>query len=263
MNILHGKKFIIFGFASKRSIAYGICEAIAKLGGSSILCVQNEKLAEKAKMLPEALNIIDVFCADLGDDTQIEQVTQQIAHQYAPLDGIIHSVAYAPKEELAGHITDAISRDGFLCAQHISVYSFISLAKHAKHLMPNGGSMVCLSYIGANRAFPGYNIMGLAKASLESAVKYLALDLGKHQIRVNAISAGSIRTIAANAVEGFKELHEHNAKINPLSKSTTIEEVGDACAFLVSDLSRAITGDTLYVDNGFHAIGMHNKQEAP
>ena len=256
--LLTGKKLLIFGFASTRSIAWGIALSAAKHGAELILCCANEKLAAKANLACTDANLknTSIYTLDVSDEKLTQQVLQDIHQDHPAIDGIIHAIAYAPRESLQGNITDNITAEGFMNSLNISVYSFLNIAKMAPSMMPHGGAMLTLSYIGANQAMPGYNIMGLAKASLESSVRYLAMDLGKHKIRVNGISAGPIRTLAAAAISDFRSMLAFSEKNAPLAGETTIAEVGDCAVYLTSDLSRGTTGDIIYVDHGYHATGM-------
>ena len=254
--ILQDRTILIMGYASKRSIAYGIATSANQQGAKLIICCANEKLSEKAKSDFETLNHVDIYTLNVENEEHIHQILENIHQKHPIIDGIVHAIAYADRTALQGDLTDHLKSTHFSEAQHISVYSLISVAKLAPKLMPNGGSILTLSYIGSQKAMPGYNVMGIAKASLEATVRYLALDLGKHHIRVNAISAGPIRTLAASAIGNFRDMLRANEQACPISGNVTIEEVGDSSVFFLSPLSRGITGDILYVDHGFHACTM-------
>ena len=258
--LLTGKKILIFGFASTRSIAWGITQSVVKQGAEVVLCCASEKLSSKAQLACQDIGLpnTDVFTLDVSDELGTQQVLTDIHAQHPVIHCMVHAIAYAPRESLHGSITENITAQGFMNSLNVSVYSFLNIAKMAPKMMPDGGSMLTLSYIGANQAMPGYNIMGLAKASLESSVRYLALDLGKHKIRVNGISAGPIRTLAAAAISDFRDMLSFTEKNAPLAGETSIAEVGDCAAYLASDLSRGTTGDIIYVDHGYHAVGMLN-----
>ena len=224
--LLSGKKILVLGFASKRSIAFGIACSLAEHGAEIVLSVANDKLAQRAKLDCEHIPDLSIYTLDVSEEKNIENAMQAIHKDHPIIDGIVHAVAYAPKESLQGHITDNLTSEGFHSSLNISVYSFLKIAKFAPQLMPNGGSMCALSYIGANQAFPGYNLMGIAKASLEASIRYLALDMGKYQIRVNGISAGPIRTLASSAIGDFRNMLDHSdyGRIDPLARRAA--EVG-------------------------------------
>lgn len=257
MGFLNGKRALIVGLASNRSIAWGIARSMHREGAALAFGYQGEKLAGRARDLAAELDSTAVFECDVGDDDAIERLVQGARDALGGLDILVHSVGFAPREALAGGFTESTSREAWRIAQDISAYSLVALTRAARPFLADaGGSVLTLSYLGAVRALPNYNVMGPAKASLEAAVRFLAQDLGSEGIRVNAISAGPIKTLAAAGIAGFRRMLEHVAKTAPLGRSVSAEEVGDAAAFLCSDLARGITGETLYVDAGYHTIGM-------
>ena len=257
MGFLSGKRALIVGVASDRSIAWGIAEAMHRQGAELAFTYQNEKLLSRVQKIAQRTGSPIVVPCDVSSDEQIQSVFDAIARQWDGLDIIVHSVAYAPREELAGTYIDSVTRDGFRIAHEISSYSLTALAKAGKPMMQGrAGAIITLSYLGAVRSIPSYNVMGLAKASLEANVRFLAADLGPQGIRVNAISAGPIKTLAAAGVSGFRKMLTQVAAATPLRRNVTTDEVGNAAAFLCSDLASGITGEVLYVDAGYSHVGM-------
>ena len=257
MGFLQGKRTLIVGLASNRSIAWGIAQAMHREGAELAFTYQNEKLENRvAKMASELGSEIVVPC-DVSSDEEIDKVFDHLDNYWDGLDIIIHSVAFAPRAELEGDYLDSVTRDGFRLAHEISSYSFAALAKAGVRMMEGrNGAMLTLSYLGAARAMPSYNVMGLAKASLEANVRYMSQCLGPDGIRVNAISAGPIKTLAAAGINNFRKMLNEVEKTAPLRRNVTIEEVGNAAAFLCSDLASGITGEITYVDSGYNIIGM-------
>ena len=258
MGFLTGKRVLIFGVASNRSIAWGIAKAMHREGADLAFAYMGERLRERVEKLAGELDSDIVVPCDVENDDEIEAVFEHLDDYWDYLDIIVHSVAFAPKEMLEGDYLDNITRDGFNTAHDISSYSLAAIAKAGRHMMQNRGdaSIITMSYLGAVRAFPGYNVMGLAKASLEANVRYLAHSLGGEGIRVNAISAGPIKTLAAKGITGFNKIIEHVEQSSPLHRNITIDEVGNASAFLCSPLASGITGEVLYVDAGYHTAGL-------
>ncbi len=257
MGFLQGKRALIVGIASNRSIAWGIAEAMHREGAELAFTYQNEKLKPRVEKIAAECGSNIVLPCDVVDDSQIEDVFEQLGKHWDGLDSIVHSVAFAPKEQLEGDYLDNATREGFSTAHDISCYSLTALAKGGRRMMQGrNGSILTLSYLGAIRAVPNYNIMGLAKASLEANVRYLSYSLGPEGTRVNAISAGPIRTLAAAGISDFRKMLDHVASNAPLRRNVTIQEVGNAAAFLCSDLASGITGEITYVDSGFNTIGM-------
>jgi enoyl-[acyl-carrier protein] reductase I len=257
MGFLEGKRALIVGLASNRSIAWGVAQAMRSQGAELAFTYQNDKLRERVeKMAAEVDSDITLQC-DVGDDKEIEHVFEHLDDFWDHLDIIVHSVAYAPREALEGDYLDAVTRESFLTAHEISSYSFAALAKAGRNMMEGrDGALITMSYLGAERAMPNYNVMGLAKASLEANVRYMASSLGPDGIRVNAISAGPIKTLAAAGISDFRSMLNHVENNAPLRRNITTEDVGNAAAFLCSDLAAGITGEIVYVDSGYNTIGM-------
>jgi len=257
MGFLNGKRALIVGLASNRSIAWGIAKAMHREGAILAFTYQNEKLAGRVeKMAAECNSTLCIPC-DVGSDDEIASAFQALGEQWDGLDIIVHSVAYAPANQLDGDYLDCVTRDGFRVAHDISSYSFAALAKAGRPMMQGrDAALLTLSYLGAVQSVPNYNVMGLAKASLEANVRYLAQSLGPQGIRVNAISAGPIRTLAASGISNFRKMLDKFAGTAPLRRNVTIEDVGNAAAFLCSDLAAGITGEITYVDGGYNTIGM-------
>lgn len=257
MGFLENKKALIVGIASNKSIAYGVARAMHREGAELALTFQGEKLKKRVDAAAEEFGSDIVLPLDVSSDEQIEEVFEELGKRWDGIDIIVHSVGFAPREQLEGTFVDAVTRDGFRIAHDISAYSFAALAKAGRQLMTGrNGALLTMSYLGAVRTVPNYNVMGVAKASLEATTRYLADSLGPDGIRVNAISAGPIRTLAASGISGFKGMLAEAEQKNPLRRNVTIDEVGNAAAFLCSDLASGITGDVLYVDSGYHILGV-------
>lgn len=257
MGFLQGKRALIVGVASDRSIAWGVAQAMHREGAELAFTFQGEKLQGRVEKLAGEVGSSLVFPCDVSSDEQIDAVFASLGEHWDGLDIIVHSVAFAPREELAGSYIDSATREGSRVALDISAYSFVALAK-AGHKMMEGrkGALITLTYIGAVRAVPNYNVMGVAKAALEANVRYLAQSLGPEGIRVNAISAGPIKTLAAAGIGGFRKMLSQFEGVAPLGRVVTIEEVGNAAAFLCSDLASGITGEITYVDAGFSIVAL-------
>jgi enoyl-[acyl-carrier protein] reductase I len=261
MGFLAGKKILITGLLSNRSIAYGIAQACAREGARLAFTYQNDRFAERVGKMAEAFGAEFTAPLDVTRDEEITALANQIARQWEGLDGFVHSIAYAPNEALEGDFLVGFSREAFRIAHEISAASFPLMAKAFRPLMQNRpASMVTLTYLGAVRTMPNYNLMGMAKASLEAGVRYLAACLGPEGIRVNGVSAGPIKTVAASGIGSFGRLLRYNEHHAPLRRNVTIEEVGNATAFLLSDLASGITGEILYVDGGFHNVALGNPE---
>ncbi len=257
MGFLSGKRALIAGLASNRSIAWGIAQAMKREGAELAFSYPNEKMGERVTRLAADCGSDIVLPCDVGSDDQIDAMFSALGTHWDGLDIIVHSVAFAPAEQLAGDYLECITRAGFAIAHDISSYSFAALARSGYPLMKERkGSLLTLSYLGAVQTIPNYNVMGLAKASLEANVRYLAQSLGPRGIRVNGISAGPIRTLAASGISNFRKLLDTFAHTAPLRRNVTIEDVGNAAAFLCSDLAAGITGEITYVDGGFNIVGM-------
>ena len=258
MGLMAGKRALIVGVASERSIATGIAEAFAREGAELAFTYQNAKLKRRVDTLAGRLNSSMSYELDVASDANIAAVFDAIGREWDGIDVLVHSVGFAPREQLDGDFIDAVDRDGFRIAHDISAYSLAALAKAALPLMQGrGAAILALSYLGAVKAVPHYNVMGLAKASLEACIRFLAMDLGPRGIRVNGISAGAIKTLAAAGIGGLRKMLAHMEKVAPIRRNVTIEDVGNAAAFLCSDLAAGITGEITYVDGGYNIIGMH------
>jgi enoyl-[acyl-carrier protein] reductase I len=257
VGFLADKRALVVGLATERSIAYGIAAAMRREGAELALTYQNERLRERVAAMATEFDSTLVLPMDVSSDAEIDSAFGSLRERWDTLDILVHSVAFAPREQLAGGFLDSVSREGFQIAHDVSSYSLAALAKAARPMMlGRPGAIVTMSYLGAVRSVPSYNVMGLAKASLEANVRFLAADLGPQGIRVNAISAGPIKTLAAAGVSGFRKMLGHVASYTPLRRNVTIEEVGNAAAFLCSDLASGITGEVLYVDAGYSHVGM-------
>lgn len=255
--LLTGKRFLVAGVASKLSIAYGIAQALHREGAELAFTYPNEKLKKRVDGFAESFNSSLVFPCDVSVDGEVDTAFASLAEHWDGLDGVIHSIGFAPAHTLDGDFTDVTDRDGFKIAHDISAYSFIEMARAAKPLLQaRQGCLLTLTYQGSERVMPNYNVMGMAKASLEAGVRYLASSLGEEGIRVNAISAGPIRTLAASGIKSFRKMLDANEKISPLKRNVTIEEVGNAALFLCSPWASGITGEIMYVDGGFNTVGM-------
>lgn len=256
MGAMTGKRGLIMGVANDRSIAWGIAKACAEQGAELAFTYQGDAFLKRVKPLAEGIGSKILLECDVTEEDSLDNVFATLKEEWGnDLDFVVHAVAYSDKEELAGRYVDT-TLNNFLQTMHISCYSFTSVARRAAELMGDGGSMLTLTYLGAERVMPSYNVMGVAKAALESSVRYLASDLGPDNIRVNALSAGPMKTLAGSAISNARYTFRHNVETAPLRRSVTLEEVGNSAMFLLSDLSGAITGEVQYVDCGFHALGM-------
>lgn len=256
MGFLQDKKVLITGIASNRSIAYGIAKAMHREGAQLALTYQNEKLKKRVDKFAAEFGSDIVLPLDVTKDEDIENLFTELGKKWDGLDCLVHSIAYAPADQLEGTFAESVTREGFSIAHDISAYSFAAMAKAGRSMMAGrNAAMVTMSYLGAVRTVPNYNTMGVAKASLEATMRYLADSLGPEGIRVNAVSAGPIRTLAAAGIKNFKAMLEEAEQKTPLRRNVTIDEVGNATAFLCSDLASGITGDVLYVDSGYNIVG--------
>jgi enoyl-[acyl-carrier protein] reductase I len=257
MGFLAGKRILITGLLSHRSIAYGVARACHREGAKLAFTYQNERFKKRVANMAGDFASRLVFPCDVASDEEIAHMFAELGKSWDGLDGVVHSIAYAPREALDGDFLEGISREAFRVAHDVSSYSFAALAKAALPMMKGRhAALLTLTYLGAVRTMPNYNVMGLAKASLEAAVRYMAASLGPKGIRVNAVSAGPIKTLAAAGIGSFSKLLAHNAKHAPLRRNVTIDEVGNAAAFLCSDLASAITGEVVYVDGGFNTTAL-------
>ncbi len=250
-----GKRGLILGVANQRSIAWGIAQKCAAHGAELAFTYQGDALKKRVLPLAESLGSEIILPCDVTEPASIDAVFQTLQDQWGQLDFLVHAIAYADKEELKGRYVDT-SIENFQMSMAISCYSFTALAQRAEKMMPNGGSMITLTYYGAEQVMPHYNVMGVAKAALEASVRYMAEDLGKQNIRVNAISAGPIKTLAASGVGDFRYILKWNEYNAPLRRNVTQEEVGNSALYLLSDMSSGVTGETHHVDSGYHVVGM-------
>jgi enoyl-[acyl-carrier protein] reductase I len=255
MGFLQGRRILVTGMLSNRSIAYGIARACAREGAELAFTYQGEGVRERVTELAAEFGTDRVYACDVADDAQIDALFAALRGAWDGFDGLVHAIAFAPREALKGGFHESVTREAFRVAHDVSSYSLAALAKAAQPMMAGrGGSIITLSYLGAERAMPNYNVMGLAKASLEACVRYLAVSLGREQIRVNAISAGPIKTLAAAGIGNFGKILGFVEKNAPLRRGVTTEEVGNTAAFLLSDLSSGITGELIHVDAGFSNV---------
>jgi enoyl-[acyl-carrier protein] reductase I len=251
---LQGRSAVVFGVANKRSIAWAIAQRLQAAGAKLAITYQNERLEAEAKDMISALPGAEAFRCDVSNDGEIDQLFSQLKDKFGKLDILVHSVAYAPAEELKNDFL-LTSREGFRVAHDVSVYSLIAVTRAAAPLMSEGGSVMTLTYYGAEKVVPRYNVMGVAKAALEATVRYLAADVGGRKIRVNAISAGPIKTLAARGIGSLGEMLKTQAERSPLKRNVDVNEVADTALFLASDLGSGITGETIYVDCGYNIMG--------
>jgi enoyl-[acyl-carrier protein] reductase I len=257
MNFLEGKKALVLGIASNRSIAWGIADSLHKNGAELAFTYQNDKLKGRVETLANECESDIIMPCDVSEDGSIKNMLDKLSSKWNEFDIIIHSLAFAPREELEGNYVEKTTKEGFLSAHSISSYSLLELCKEAQPMLKGSSpSVISLSYLGAVRGMPNYNVMGVAKASLEANVRYLAYALGENNIRVNCISAGPIKTLAAAGISNFRKMLDHVEKNSPLKRNVTIQEVGNTASFLASDNASGITGQTLYVDSGYNIIGM-------
>ena len=259
MGFLSGKRVLIAGVASKRSIAWGIAQSMQREGAELAFTYQGDRLKDRVMAMAAECDSDIVLPCNVESDNEINATFDQLSERWDHLDAIIHSIAFAPSDQLEGDYLENITREGFRVALDISAYSFTAMAKAARPMMQGrNASLITLTYLGAVQALPNYNVMGLAKASLEASTRYLANSLGPKGIRVNAISAGPLRTLAAAGIADFRKLLDYVETTAPMRKNITIEQVGDTAAFLASDMSSGITGQIIYVDNGYSIVGMPN-----
>ena len=252
---MKGKKGLVMGVANHHSIAWGIAKAAADQGAELAFTYQGQQFEKRVRPLAEEAGSDMLIECDVSDEANIDKAFEALTAKWSEIDFLVHAVAYSNKEELKGKYVDT-SLDNFLHTMHISCYSFTSLARRCKDIMPNGGSMLTLSYLGAERVMPCYNVMGVAKSALEASVRYLAEDLGEDAIRVNGISAGPMRTLAGSAIGNARQTFKYNVLSSPLRRSVDLEELGNSALYLLSDLSSAVTGEIHYVDCGFNIVGM-------
>jgi enoyl-[acyl-carrier protein] reductase I len=259
--LMKGKRGLIMGVANDRSIAWGIATALYEAGAELAFTYQGESFKKRVTPLVQPLNPAALIDCDVAQQGSLDSAFAALQQKWDTIDFVVHAIAFSDREQLKGRYVDT-TQENFAMTMNISCYSFTAVAQHAEKMMPNGGSMLTLSYYGAEKVMPHYNVMGVAKAALEASVRYLAEDLGKKAIRVNAISAGPIKTLAASGVGDFRYILKWNEYNSPLRRCVTIGEVGDSALFLLSDMGRAVTGENLHVDSGYHIVGM-KAEDAP
>ncbi len=252
---MQGKRGLIMGLANDRSLAWGIAKKLSEAGAELAFSYQGEAMEKRVRPLAEQLGVARLFDCDVSDMAALDATFAALGAEWPTIDFVVHAIGFSDKNELRGRYCDT-SLDNFLMTMNISVYSFTAVAQRAAALMPNGGSLLTLSYYGAEKVVPHYNVMGVAKSALETSVQYLAVDLGRNNIRVNAISAGPIKTLAASGIGDFRLILKWNEYNSPLKRNVTIEDVGGAGLYLLSDLSAGVTGETHHVDAGYHVVGM-------
>ncbi len=255
--LMAGKRGLVMGVANNRSIAWGIASACARHGAELAFTYQGDALKKRVEPLAESIGANLVLPCDVTDDASIDAAFAEIEKAWGKIDFVVHAIAFSDKDELTGRYIDT-SAENFKISMQISCYSFTAIAQRAEKLMTNGGSLLTLTYYGAEKWMPHYNVMGVAKAALEASVRYLAADLGEQNIRVNAISAGPIKTLAAAGIGDFRYILKWNEYNSPLRRTVTIDEVGDSAVYLLSDLGRGVTGEVTHVDAGYHVVGMKN-----
>ena len=262
MGFLAGKRILITGLLSNRSISYGIAKAMHREGAELAFTYQNERFVERISKMAAEFDSKLIYACDVQSDDEIASLFEKLGQEWDGLDGLVHSIAFAPSEALEGDFLESASREAFRISQEVSAYSFPALAKAARPMMKGrNGAMLTMSYLGAVRTMPNYNTMGLAKASLEAAVRYMAVSLGPEGTRVNAISAGPIKTLAASGIGSFGKLLSFNERNAPLRRNVTIDEVGNVAAFLCSDMASGVTGEIMYVDGGFNTTALGNPDQ--
>jgi enoyl-[acyl-carrier protein] reductase I len=261
IGLMAGKRGLIMGLANDRSLAWGIAKALADQGAELAFSYQGEALERRVRPLAEQLGMNFLIECDVSHEETLDRTFEELKARWETIDFVVHAIGFSDKNELRGQFVDT-SLENFLLTMNISAYSFVAVAKRARAMMPNGGSLVTLSYYGAEKVIPHYNVMGVAKAALETSVKYLAMDLGPDKIRVNAISAGPIKTLAASGIGDFRYIMKWNEYNSPLRRNVTIEDVGGAGLYLLSDLASGVTGEIHHVDAGYNVVGM-KAEDAP
>ncbi len=253
--LMKGKKGLIMGLANSSSLAWGISKMLHEQGAELAFTYQGEALEKRVRPLAESLDSNFLVECDVGHDGSIEATFAEIESKWGAIDFVVHAIGFSDKNELQGRYCDT-SLSNFLNTMHISCFSFTKICKEAARLMPNGGSLITLTYYGAEKVMPNYNVMGVAKAALESSVQYLAMDLGPHNIRVNGLSAGPVKTLAASGIGDFRYILKWNQYNSPLRRNTTLEDVGGTALYLLSELASGVTGEVIHVDSGYHVVGM-------
>jgi enoyl-[acyl-carrier protein] reductase I len=260
-DLMKGKRGLVMGVANKNSIAWGIAQQLAAQGAELAFSYQDDALERRVRPLVESLGEPFMIKADVTDDASMDACFKQLEDKWGTIDFLVHAIAFAGKDELVGSFTENTTREGWRRAMEISAFSFVDAGKRASHLMPNGGSMVTLTYLGSERVVPSYNVMGVAKAALEASTRYMARDLGPHGIRVNALSAGPMRTLAMAGISGGKALMKTGREWSMMKEDTRMEGVAGAALYLLSDLGHSCTGETLHVDAGFHAVAVPSMED--
>ena len=255
MKLMEGKKGLIMGVANERSLAWGIAQALAREGAEMVFSYQSEALYRKVKPLAEQLGNVEMIECDVSNDESIDALLEKVAKKFGKIDFIVHAIAYSDRNELTGKYIET-SRANFLNTLNISSYSFTAVCQRAQKYLSDGASLLTLTYLGAERVFPHYNVMGIAKAALEASIKYLAVDLGDRGIRVNALSAGPVKTLASAGIGDFRYILKWSQYNSPLKRNTTLDDVGGTGVFLLSDLASGVTGEVVHTDSGYHIVGM-------
>ena len=255
MKLMEGKKGVIMGIANERSLAWGIAQALAKNGAEMVFSYQSEALYKRVKPLAESLGNIEMMECDVSDDESVKNLFSRLGEKFGKIDFIVHAIAFSDREELTGKYVNT-TRKNFLNTMDISCYSFTSVCQHASDYLNDGASLLTLTYLGAERVMPHYNVMGIAKAALQASIKYLAVDFGDRNIRVNGLSAGPLKTLASAGIGDFRYILKWNQYNSPLKRNTTLEDVGGTGVFLLSDLSSGVTGEVIHSDCGYHVVGM-------
>lgn len=255
MKLMEGKKGIVMGIANDKSLAWGIAKTLAEHGAEMVFSYQSEVLYKRVKPLADSFGNVEMIECDVSNDESVKLLFQKLGKKFGKIDFIVHAIAYSDKEELTGKYVNT-SRINFINTMDISCYSFTSVCQHASEYLSDGASLLTLTYLGAERVMPHYNVMGVAKAALEASIKYLAVDFGDRNIRVNGISAGPVKTLAASGIDDFRYILKWNQYNSPLKRNTTIEDVGGTGVFLLSDLASGVTGEIIHTDSGYHVVGM-------
>jgi enoyl-[acyl-carrier protein] reductase I len=255
MGLMSGKKGIVMGVANEKSLAWGVAQKLAEQDAQMVFSYQSETIRKRVEPLAKSLGDVELIECDVARDANVKLLIQKFHEKCGSIDFLVHSIAFSDKKELTGKYFNT-SRSNFLNAMDISCYSFTALCRHALDYLADGASILTFTYLGAERVMPNYNVMGVIKAALEASVKYLAVDLGERNIRVNALSAGPVKTLAASGIDDFRSILKWNQYNSPLKRNTTLEDIGSAALFLLSELSTGITGEVLHVDSGYHIVGM-------
>ena len=260
-DLMRGKKGVVMGVANKDSIAWGIASQLAAQGAQMIFTYQGEALERRVRPLAESIGVNALVPADVTDDASMDAAFAQIEQRFGTLDFLVHAIAFAERSQISGSFVENATREGFLQAMSISAYSFVDAARRASRLMPNGGSLITLTYLGSERAIPNYNVMGVAKAALEASTRYIARDLGPKGVRVNAISAGAMRTLSLSGIAGGRSMLSKGRALSAMKEDTSMEGVAGCALWLLSDLGRSTTGEVVHVDAGFHIMGLAADEE--